>query len=73
MKELLAIVRSRVALHGWSATAREAGVDRANLHRALRHGSERPISLTTLLKVLPVVGLELTAKEIEPCPSPPHS
>jgi DNA-binding phage protein len=49
---------------GWSATSKRSGVDRTELHRAFgRHGRGHP-TLRTIERVIPHVGLELTAREV---------
>lgn len=68
MSELIVLIRARVEQVGWSKAARLAGIDRCNLHRSLGPRSAQfPASLRTLQKLLPVLGLELTVKEINRC------
>lgn len=65
----VAFIRARIETVGWSETARRSGLHRCHLHRAFganRRGSGLP-TLRTLTALLPVLGLELTVREIDPC------
>lgn len=63
--EIVPIVRAAIQRVGWSETARRAGVDRVTLHRCFgARPNGRGPQLSTLLAILPHVGLSLTVKEL---------
>lgn len=66
---LIAIIRARIEVTGWSETARRCGMHRCHLHHtfgANRRGNSLP-TLRTLIALLPAIGLELTVREIDTC------
>lgn len=63
---IVAQIRTRIKLMGWSYVARKSGVERPTLWRAFGDGCcpNRSPTLTTLNAVLPVIGLELEIREV---------
>lgn len=63
-------IRDAIERQGWSETARRSGITRTTLHRAFgdtrrKHCVSARPSFTTIERVLPHVGLELAAREVE--------
>lgn len=52
---------------GWSEAARQAKLDRPNLHRTLRRASSdgSKVTLGMLRRLLPVLGLELVVRKVQ--------
>lgn len=60
---ICALLRGEIARVGWSETARRAGVDRCNLHRAFpADPGKRNPSFATVTEVARALGLEVTVR-----------
>ncbi len=57
---ILPAIREAIERVGWSRTAELSGVRRETLHRAFGENGRGHPTLTTIEKVLPVIGLELS-------------
>jgi probable addiction module antidote protein len=60
---LIAALREEIISVGWSATARQAGLNRCSLHRAFRATPGQSVpNFDTIMAVANALGLELTVR-----------